>query len=138
MRAGVALLVLTGLAAPAWAQIAGPSARDFDGDWALGDPAACVLGVDLPNMAMRIHDGMMLGYESACRMLNPSPVRDSGAVVFDMACRGEGETWTSTAVFMLDVEGQLVSLWDGYAAIRPRCTGYAPGYGPPRAPALTK
>lgn len=99
----------------------------FNGDWAAGDPAQCVIGVDagMTRFALRIEDSVVHGVESACRMTNPVQVRGLGAVLYDLDCTGEGDTWSLRALMMIDAEGQLVYIADGFAHVYPRCTGYA-------------
>jgi hypothetical protein len=96
----------------------------YDGDWTIGNPAACAVGTDSVNFAFRIGDGLLRGVESACRMTNPVAVRDLGATLYDMECQGEGDSWTYRNFLMLDREGALVMINDGYVSILSRCTGY--------------
>ncbi len=97
----------------------------FDGDWATGDPAQCEVQADATNMAWRIQDGTIWGVESLCRMTNPVGVRDMNAMLYDLECTGEGQVWGGRALLMIDADGQLVFIRDGFASILPRCTGYA-------------
>lgn len=104
------------------------SAQDgqFDGDWATGDPMACdTSGGDVVNFALRIRGDVFRGMETECRMTNPVTVRDLGAIVFDMECSGEGDSWGYRALFMIDRDGQLVLISDGSALIYPRCVAHA-------------
>jgi len=98
-------------------------AHEFDGDWTFGDPSACVIGHgDVANFAFRISNATLEGVESSCVMENPVAVRGMSAVLFDMNCQGEGETWTNRALFMHDFEGRLIYLSDGIARTLTRCT----------------
>jgi len=98
----------------------------FDGDWALGDPMACDLsGHDTANFALRIRGDRFRGLESECRMTNPVTLPGVGAVIHEMECTGEGESWSYHALMMLDREGQLVMISDGSARIYPRCEGFS-------------
>jgi hypothetical protein len=61
-------------------------------------------------------------YESECRMTNPVMVRDmAGAVLFDFACQGEGETWTERAFVQRMQDGGLILVWRGFASELPLC-----------------
>lgn len=112
----------------------------FDGDWAVGDPMACDLsGHDSANFAVRIRGDQFRGLESECRMTNPVTLPGLGAVIHEMDCTGEGDSWTYRALMMLDREGQLVMVSDGMALIYPRCVGYTrPLPDQTSAPAQTK
>lgn len=110
---------------------AGP--EQFDGDWTIGNPAACAVGEDSTNFAFRIGGGEFRGLESRCRMTNPVTVRDLGAMLFDMECEGEGDRWSYRNFMMLDREGALVMINDGFVSILSRCEGAAAG-GTPAPP----
>jgi len=129
MRAGL-LLPALGLAA------AGAAAQPtpFDGDWTMGNPANCAIGMDHADFAFRIGGGQMQGIESVCRMTNPVPVRDLGATLYDMDCQGEGERWSYRNFLMLNREGALVMINDGDVTILARCTGYLGPTGPSSPP----
>lgn len=127
MRAFLTAAVVTLAAGAAGAQ--GP--EQFDGDWTIGNPAACAVGEDSPNFAFRIGGGEFRGLESRCRMTNPVTVRDLGAMLFDMECEGEGERWSYRNFMMIDREGALVMINDGFVSILSRCEGSAAGSGAP-------
>jgi len=117
----LSLLTLAALAAgPAVAQV-----EAFQGDWATGNPDACVPGADGADFALRIAGDTMFGIESACRLTNPVAVRDLSAVLFDAECSGEGETWRDRRLLMIDADGALVYLREGYAQVLPRCRAMA-------------
>lgn len=100
-----ALLVL--LAAPALA---------FDGRY--GD-CAVTFGEGVP---IRIEGDVIAFYESECRMTNPTLVRDmDGAVLFDLVCQGEGETWTERAFLQRTADAGLILVWRGTARTLPYC-----------------
>lgn len=122
-HAALMATLLAALSGPAVAQSL--SARDFDGDWTMGDPAACALYTDSVNFAFRIENGTLQGLESSCEMQNPVAVRDMAALLFDMNCVGEGDTWTYRALLMragVDDVDQLVFLQNGGPQILTRCT----------------
>ena len=97
----------------------------FDGDWAAGDPMLCDMsGGDSVNFALRIRGDRFFGLETECRMNNPVTVPGIGGVLHEMACTGEGDSWSYRAFFMIDRDGQLVMISDGSAHIYPRCEGY--------------
>ena len=126
-RAGLAMALMSGAAI---AQTVQPG--DFNGDWTAGDPSACVLFRDSENFAMRIENGVMQGLESSCDMRDPVPVRGMGALLFDMSCGGEGETWTYRALFMQDGPDHLILVQDGLAQTLSRCLNTQPsGAGTP-------
>lgn len=102
----------------------------YDGDWTIGDPAACAVGMDNTNFAFRIADGQIRGVESACRMTNPVEIRGLGATLFDMECAGEGESWSYRNFLMIDRQGDLIMINDGDVSILSRCTGYSGGSAP--------
>ncbi len=61
-------------------------------------------------------------WETACSLENPVNVRDlGGAVLFDMRCTGEGETWTDRVLLMPSLEGGLVRVATGFAITYQRC-----------------
>lgn len=97
-------------------------ALQYSGDWTAGDASACMVFSDHANFAYRITDGVLLGLESGCEMLNPVAVRDMSAVLFDMQCTGEGDTWAYRALFLLNGPDELVYVRDQYTQILTRCT----------------
>lgn len=116
--------------AAALAIAAGPALADasaFEGDWAVGDPAACVSAErgDRANLHLIIRDGMLIGLENRCRLTDPVAVEGMSAVLFDSECQAEGEDHRERLLLMLDHEGRLVMLRDGFVWTYPRCTGYA-------------
>lgn len=95
-----------------------PSAAlaQFDGTWAVDctDPPA--------ESRLRIEGDTVRFYESTCRMTNPVPVRDmAGAVLYDLACTGEGESWTERTLLMPGGGGGLVRVTEGFAFTYARC-----------------
>jgi len=61
-------------------------------------------------------------YETGCQMTNPVRVRGlEGAVLFDLRCSGEGETWEERAFLQPDRDGGLILVWRGLAMMLPRC-----------------
>lgn len=71
---------------------------------------------------LRIEGDTVRFYESTCRMTNPVPVRDmAGAVLYDLACTGEGESWTERTLFMPGSDGGLVRVIGGMAFTYARC-----------------
>ena len=121
------ILMLAGSAATA-------QTTAFDGDWAMGDPAACVVGTDNANLALRIQNGALNFYESACALTNPTAVRGMEATLFDLQCNGEGETWSYRALFMIDHQDALIFVQNGSVQILPRCAGSVHGSPPAAAP----
>ncbi|WP_333828268.1 hypothetical protein [Pararhodobacter sp.] len=98
----------------------------FEGDWATGDPMACDLsGRDSMNFALRFRGNVLRGLESECRMSNAVTVPDINAVLQDVDCIGEGDSWQYRGLFMIDREDQLVLIANDIALVYPRCQGYA-------------
>lgn len=61
-------------------------------------------------------------YESSCRLSNPVRVRDmEGAVLFDAACAGEGETWMARYLLMHGHDGGLIVVGSRWAERHTRC-----------------
>ena len=104
--------VLTALAA----LMIGAPAAAFDGVYG----ETCVPDGDI--VPMTIQGDMILFYESHCRMTNPVNVRDmGGAVLFDLQCEGEGETWVDRVMLQPRGDGGLIYVGRGFAAMLPRC-----------------
>lgn len=58
-------------------------------------------------------NGQFQGEESVCDMRQASIVAGiDNAQVFDLTCRGEGETWSFRALFHRDLDGRLTVLND--------------------------
>lgn len=104
-----------GLAALAACLLAAP-ALGFDGTYG----ETCVPDGD--NVPMVIEGDRVFFYESQCRLTNPVNVRDmEGAVLFDLQCEGEGETWTERAFLQPGWDGALIFVSRGFARMLPRC-----------------
>lgn len=129
-RATALLTLSCGVATPALAQ-----GTMFDGDWTDGNPAACVIGSDSENVGTRIRDGVLYGIESACRMTNPVTVRDMAAVLYDMDCAGEGESWSYRLLLMRNDDGTLTLLGNGWTRVMQGCA--APSAAPTLPPPPT-
>lgn len=98
----------------------GANAAGFDGLWRSSPTTDCsVSGVE--GGALRIEEGILYGVENQCRMTMPVDVRDMDAVLFDMACEGEGAAWTDRAMLMNGANGGLILVWDGYAFAYDAC-----------------
>ena len=96
--------------------MAGP----FDGLYQPSPTADCtVLGTD--GGALKVESETFYGVESRCKMTNPVNVRDMDAILYDMQCSGEGETWTSRAMFMRSADDGLILAWNGFAFKYDRC-----------------
>ncbi|MBJ3761648.1 hypothetical protein ILP92_02640 [Maribius pontilimi] len=92
----------------------------FDGLWRSNPTAECVY-VDGDAGALKIEDDVLFGAESRCRMTQPVNVRDMDAVLYDMACDGEGSSWTDRAMFLSAADGGLYLIWNGYAFKYEQC-----------------
>ncbi len=106
----VSYLIWFATASCAGAAAAGP----FDGLWRANPTVECVYreGAAGP---LKIEDGILFGTESRCEMTMPVNVRDMDATLYDMACEGEGESWTDRAMFLSAADGGLYLIWNGYA-----------------------
>jgi hypothetical protein len=108
----------------ALALLAGPAtAQDlpWDGTYRLSEGADCER-VGEEGGALRIEDGVLTGVESICRMTDPVDVLDLDATLYDLECRGEGQTWSERAMLMEAAEGDgIFILWRGYAFRYERC-----------------
>lgn len=96
--------------------VAGGAVLAFDGRYGTCNEAG---GDDVP---VTIDGDVIRFYESECRMTNPVLVRDmDGAVLFDLVCEGEGESWTDRAFFQRTLDGGLILVWRGFARQMPLC-----------------
>ncbi|WP_101067735.1 hypothetical protein [Roseovarius salinarum] len=106
------------LAAPALALVLFAGAvypADLEGTYALN----CAKALD--DGKVRIAGDTIRFWESTCRLTNPVPVRDmTGAVLYDMVCRGEGQEWASRVLLMPTDDG-LVRVEAGFAMTYERC-----------------
>ena len=80
-----------------------------DGEWGMTDYPECL---DAPGTystcpAVTFANGQMLGQESVCDMSAAEPVPGMSAVLRNLSCRGEGESWSFRAIFLLDSLGHL-------------------------------
>lgn len=57
--------------------------------------------------AIQIKGNVFYGVESACTLTNERSVGVHGAALFDVSCKGEGETWQDAYIFKLDEWGRL-------------------------------
>lgn len=97
------------------------AASPYDGTYKQTANSECALvGVD--GGALKIEDDIFYGVEVECRMTNPVDIADMEATLYEMACVGEGETWTERAMMMADAEDTgLYMIWSGYAFRYDRC-----------------
>ena len=99
-------------AAPATAQDLGTLQ---DGFWGIGDIPECIdpTGRFSTCPALGIDDGRYAGEESECAMSFVAAVPGfETAAIHSVRCQGEGESWTTTMLFMLDLDGRLTILDD--------------------------
>lgn len=117
MKRCVLMALAMVLANPALGQ---ESATFYDGFWGVGDLPECIddSGGFSTCPAISIFQGVLSGFESTCAMKFHSDVPAfESMLIYDLDCRGEGETWTSRALFMLDLDGRLNILDDQGARI---------------------
>ena len=96
-------------------------ASPFDGIYKQTANAECALvGVD--GGSVKIENEIFYGVEVECRMVNPVEIDGMNAVLYDMACIGEGSAWEERAIIMEDAqEPGILMIWDGYAFRYQRC-----------------
>lgn len=84
------------------------------------DAFDCSVPVSDQRVTLRGED--LAFYESACRLSNPVQVRGmEGAVLFDAACSGEGETWAARYLLMHTHDGGLIVVGEHWAERHTRC-----------------
>lgn len=97
------------------------AASPFDGVYKQTANSECALvGVD--GGSLKIDNEIFYGVEVECRMTNPVEIEGMNAMLYNMACIGEGSTWEERAIMMQDAQGPgLLMIWDGYAFRYDRC-----------------
>lgn len=96
-------------------------ALPWDGTYRLSEDADC-RKIGEEGGALRIEEGVLRGVGSTCRMTEPVDVLDLDATLYDMACEGEGQSWTERAMLMRAAEGDGIFLaWRGYVFRYDRC-----------------
>lgn len=84
------------------------------------DAYDCAVPVSDQRVTLRGDD--LTFYESACRLSNPVHVLGmAGAVLFDAACSGEGETWAARYLLMPAHDGGLIVVGEHWAERHARC-----------------
>lgn len=110
MKLIVLTLALCGAASGALAQ-----ASLFDGFWGSADAPECLSadGSFSTCEALTIGQGQFQGQESVCDMTLTGAVPGmSNAQVYDMNCRGEGDTWAFRAILHRSPDSRLTVLDD--------------------------
>jgi hypothetical protein len=80
------------------------NASQFDGKYRLNQHWDCkIVGMD--GGAIRISGTKFEEVESSCSMTRPTKVRDMDAVLYDLNCSGEGETWSERVMIMKQQNG---------------------------------
>lgn len=96
-------------------------ALPWDGTYRLSEDADCGK-VGEEGGALRIGEGVLHGVDATCRMTDPVDVLDLDATLYEMACEGEGQSWTERALLMRAAEGDGIYLgWRGYVFRYDRC-----------------
>ncbi len=96
------LIILLSLLAANTAMASGLDGKyRFNGQWDCKS-----IGMD--GGAIAITGNIFTGVESSCKMKNPVKVRDMKATLYDLECSGEGEKWTTRAMFMRHDEGLVI------------------------------
>lgn len=107
----------------------------FDGLWRASPATACThTGED--DSALKVENDMLYGASTTCEMNNPVDVTDMQAVLYDMACEADDDTFDGRAMFMNAADGGLLLIWDGYAFKYEACEEGDPGDIPAAAFAI--
>jgi hypothetical protein len=77
------------------------------------------LGMD--GGAVGIQGDTLHGVESACTLTNAFPIPGMDAMMFDLACSGEGATYDGGKVILVPTEGGLGLVRDGFVNTWLRC-----------------
>jgi hypothetical protein len=99
----------------------------FDGDWALGDPAACNLDTSAHfNAFLSIRAGQIESHWADCRFLEPAEIPGTAAIVVRQICHyADGQVIDNGhLLLMVDANGALLTTANGVARVLPPCTGY--------------
>ena len=92
---------------------------DFEGLWAQ-NPASCnATNTDL--VPMRISGSTIQFYESRCEMTAPVNIRGMYGQLFDFVCAGEGETWSTRGLLVLNGDDTLTEISNDSTTIFQRC-----------------
>ena len=106
--------------------------HSFDGLWRADPATACVHTGD-DDTALKVEDDTLYGASTACSMSNPVDVTDMQAVLYDMTCEADDDTFDGRAMFMKAADGGLLLIWDGYAFKYDACEEGDPGLAPAAA-----
>ena len=77
------------------------------------------LGMD--GGAVGIRGDTLHGVENACQLTNAFPIPGMDAMMFDLACSGEGTTYDGGKVILVPTEGGLGLVRDGFVNTWLRC-----------------
>ncbi len=116
--AATALTALFGLAAasPAAAQ------EEFLGLWGHYPDGTCDRSAPTDAVPIRITKEEIGFYESACKITGGDPAGWGNSYDLTLECSGEGETWETHVLIVLDFEDRLFLHWtDGGTFIGKRC-----------------
>ncbi|SFR59707.1 hypothetical protein SAMN04488005_3140 [Yoonia tamlensis] len=96
-------------------------ADPFDGIYKQTAHSECAL-VGTDGGSLEIREDIFYGVEMQCRMINPVDIEDMDAMIYQMECSGEGQTWSERAILMNDAEAPgIIMIWNGYAFRYARC-----------------
>ena len=98
----------------------------FDGLWR-ADPATPCIHTGEEGSALKVEDGTLYGTPTTCRMSEPVNVTDMQAVLYNMECETDEDTFDGRAMFMNAADGGLLLIWDGYAFKYDACEEGDPG-----------
>ena len=99
--------------------VSGVHAGQFDGKYRLNKQWDCK-SVGMDGGAMEIRGGKLHGVESLCLMTNPTKIRGMDAVLYDLKCSGEGETW-SDRLMLLKQKNGIYHIRNGWVSKWERC-----------------
>lgn len=84
-----------------------------------GNWDCATLGMD--GGAVGIRGDTLHGVENACQLTNAFPIPGMDAMMFDLACSGEGATYDGGKVILVPMEGGLGLVRDGFVNTWLRC-----------------
>ena len=106
-------LALGGALTLAMAGAATADPTPFDGHYRQNVADLCVVQDDTSTIQIEDHEFWAGG--NSCKMSNPVNVLDMNAMLYDMSCTSDDDTWLARAFFSRAADGGLIIVWDGYA-----------------------
>ena len=91
----------------------------YDGLWAQNPSTCDATNTDL--VPMQISGSTIQFYESRCELTDPVNIRGMNGQLFDFVCAGEGETWSTRGLLLLNADNSLTYSSNDYTVIFQRC-----------------